>query len=132
MLAKKNRRYLDSVANGKIKPSLKEAISITTTFAFTTFAWIFFRAESITLAWDYITEIFSVSIFTIPQVRPKILLGLLIFFLYIEWRGRGELYAIEKTGLSWKKPYRLAFYYILVFVIFLFSGEDQEFIYFQF
>jgi D-alanyl-lipoteichoic acid acyltransferase DltB (MBOAT superfamily) len=132
LLLKKNRRNLTVVAYNKTLPSTSELLNMLITFILTTLAWIFFRAETIGAAWAYISEIFSSSIFSVPQVQPKILPGLIALFLFIEWQGREELYAIERIGLSWKRPFRFAFYYAILFLIFLFSGEEQEFIYFQF
>jgi hypothetical protein len=37
------------------------------TFLLITLAWIFFRAENVTVAINYISNLFSMSIFTIPQ-----------------------------------------------------------------
>lgn len=57
---------------------------------------------------------------------------LLIIFILIEWKGREHKYAIEYLGLKWKRPYRISVYYIIVFSIVWFAGQQQEFIYFQF
>ena len=40
--------------------------------------------------------------------------------------------AIAKTGFKWKRSLRWAMYYVIIFVIFLFAGTEQQFIYFQF
>lgn len=127
-----NRNNLDIVAKGKILPGVKDVLSIGITFALTVFAWIFFRAENLTHALQYITEIFSGSIFTIPAVLPKSLFLFLLLFVLIEWSGRQEKYALEKWGLKLPKMIRWAFYYIIIFTIFYFAGAEQQFIYFQF
>ncbi|PKQ46731.1 MBOAT family O-acyltransferase [Confluentibacter flavum] len=132
LLGSKNRKHIEIVAQGKWLPTIKEILLILSTFALTTLAWVFFRADNLSHAWSFISEIFSYSLFTIPQIQPKILSILILFMLLIEWSGREELYGIERFGITWKKPYRYAFYYTIVFLIFLFSGEEQEFIYFQF
>jgi hypothetical protein len=59
-------------------------------------------------------------------------LVLCALFMLLEWQGRTQLYAIERLGLTWKRPWRWAFYYVLILAIFLFGGEQQQFIYFQF
>ncbi|MCC1484897.1 MBOAT family O-acyltransferase [Winogradskyella immobilis] len=132
LLSKKNRNHLDHVAKGSYFPSLKEFAAMLSTFILTCFAWIFFRAENIGHAWAYISKIFSMSLFTIPEVRPSDVSILVIIFLIIEWIGRESQYAIEKIGLQWKKPIRYLFYYTIIFAIFWFSRSEQEFIYFQF
>ena len=127
-----NRMHLDIVAKGKYLPTVKEFLSITLTFGLTVFAWIFFRSPTIGDAMSYISAIFSHSLFTIPSVRPSILLSLLIIFSIIEWLGREHQYAIATLGYKWPKPLRWAAYYVIVFAIFYFAGSEQQFIYFQF
>ena len=61
-----------------------------------------------------------------------IILLLIIVFVLVEWMGRESLYAIENIG-SWQKQYKKWLVYILIiFLILLFTGNQQEFIYFQF
>jgi hypothetical protein len=56
----------------------------------------------------------------------------LLLFMLIEWIGREQQFAIEKIGLTWKRPWRLLFYYAIILTIIWFSGKEQQFIYFQF
>ena len=81
---------------------------------------------------DYIAGIFSDSLFKVPEVKPGVIIPLVVVFMVIEWLGRDGQYAIAKIGLSWKRPIRYAFYYALLIAIWAFAGEKQEFIYFQF
>jgi len=127
-----NRNNLDIVAKGKYIPNLKDLFSILITFSLTVFAWIFFRAENISHAMIYISQIFSRSLFSMPTIVPKVTLILIIIFLIIEWFGRENQYALEKFGLKIPQVIRWGFYYILVFAIFYFAGSEQQFIYFQF
>ena len=57
---------------------------------------------------------------------------LIIFFIVVEWLGRSEQYAIESCGMKWKKIYRWSFYFVIIALIFVFNGKEQQFIYFQF
>jgi len=133
LLTKRNRSNLKTVAEGKLLPSIKELFLMLFTFGLTVFSWIFFRAESVTHAWGFISEIFSASLFESPQIKPFTTLGLISLFLVVEWLGREQQYAIETLGLEWKRPFRLAFYYMIAIGIMYFGnfGENQ-FIYFQF
>jgi D-alanyl-lipoteichoic acid acyltransferase DltB (MBOAT superfamily) len=54
-----NRNNLEIVAAGRKIPTLKELMSIIQTFSLTAFAWIFFRAENLKHAFDYISKMFS-------------------------------------------------------------------------
>ena len=136
LLLNKNRRYTDNVAQGKYLPSIKELLNMTLTFGLTVIAWVFFRAENIGHAWSYLSVIFSPTLFHQPYyvgiglTMPIIILMLL--FLFIEWIGREDDFAIAKLTLKWKRPVRWLFYYILIAVIIKWGGVQQEFIYFQF
>lgn len=136
LVLNKNRKHLEIVAEGKYLPTIKELLSISYTFSLTVFAWIFFRANNIKHAFKYISEIFSKSLFTFPvydkddYVKP--LFVLIIIFVVVEWFGREQEHAIMKLFLNSKRFYRYAFYIFLIILIFLFSGKEQEFIYFQF
>ena len=136
IIFKTNRNNLDIVAQGRYFPTIKELLSMLLTFSLTAFAWIFFRAENLSHAWDIITRIFSKSLFQRIEyqnddfTKPVILL--LFIFVLIEWLGREQKYAIEKMGVIFSKGVRWSFYYVIVLIILYFSGANHEFIYFQF
>ena len=132
VIRKTNRKNLDIVAQGKILPSLREVFTIFLTFTLITFSWIFFRSENISQAVHYIKNLFT-SLFEKATIFPSIsLVILIVFFTVVEWMGREQQYALEQFGLKWKKWIRWLFYYILAILIFAFSGNAREFIYFQF
>lgn len=131
-----NRAHLDIVAKGRYLPTLREFLSMGLTFSLTVFAWIFFRAIDVTHAVNYISEILSSSLFTIPYfvgigLTPPIILTI-ILFLIVEWIGREEQYAIAQLGIKWYRPIRWAMYYAIIFAIYNLGGSEQQFIYFQF
>ena len=137
LLTNKNRNNLETVAQGKLFPSIRELSFMLLTFGLTVFAWIFFRAENISHALSYISGIFSKSLFSFPHFNsisfPKsILMFLISIFIFIEWQGREGQYAIANMGLKWNRPTKYVFYYIIIFAIYWFGGKEQEFIYFQF
>ena len=119
LLTNNNRNNMETVAKGKSLPSLKELSFMLLTFGLTVFAWIFFRAENIEHALNYISEIFSKSLFTIPNgsdfintgIHPFTITSLIILFMMIEWNGRENKYAIEKLGVKWRSPFRYLMYY---------------------
>lgn len=131
-----NRNNLDIVARGKYLPTIREFFAILLTFSLTVFAWIFFRAANVTHAFSYISEIFSSSLLTVPYF-PEIgkavpIVFLTSIFVIVEWFGREQQYAIAHLGVKWYRPLRWAIYYIIILVICLFEGSEQQFIYFQF
>jgi alginate O-acetyltransferase complex protein AlgI len=136
LLMNNNRNHLDTVAKGKLFPNIKEFSSMLLTFGLTVFAWIFFRANNIGHAIEYISKILSLSIFNIPKFEgiynALITIILVIFFVLIEWQGREGQFAIQNLGIKWKRPLRYVMYYAIIIAIFWFSGKEQQFIYFQF
>lgn len=135
LLTKNNRANLDIEAQGRCLPSIKEFSLMLLTFGLTVFAWIFFRANDIGHAMSYISEIFSFSIFTTPYFKdgslaiPTIIL--VVFFVGIEWFGREGQYAIQFLH-SKGRIFGWSFYYLIIVLIFVFAGSNQQFIYFQF
>jgi len=127
-----NRNNLDIVASGRLFPNLRELAAICVTFSLTVFAWIFFRAENLTAAFQFIGEIFSMSTFTKPQQIKNTTMWLLLAFIIIEWLGREQQFAIAKIEQRWPNFIRWAFYVAIVISIFEFRGVSQKFIYFQF
>jgi alginate O-acetyltransferase complex protein AlgI len=133
VVLKKNRNNLDIVAQGKILPSAKEVLAMAATFFLTVFAWIFFRAENMEHAFDFIAKIFSSSLFTRPESVPKLLILFIVSFTIVEWLGREEQYAIKTVGIKWPKIFRWSLYIFIVFLIGMFMyAAETPFIYFQF
>lgn len=135
LLTNNNRNNIETVAQGKLLPSLKELWLMLITFGLTVLAWIFFRAESVTHAAHYIRDIFkNPSSFLMLGIylKYKKIIALTLLFILIEWIGREHQYAIQQFGAKWKRPLRYAFYYAIIFAIFWFGGKEQQFIYFQF
>ncbi len=141
LLTNQNRNNLETVAQGKLLPTIKEFLQIAFTFSLIVVAWIFFRSEDIEHAFYYISNIFSSKLFSIPYFKetgtglpilPKTFMLIILIFMMIEWIGREQQYAIAKLGFKWKRSFRYAMYYLLIIIIFWFSGREQQFIYFQF
>lgn len=136
-LTNNNRNNLDIVAQGRVLPTVKETVMILSTFSLTVFAWIFFRAENLSHAFSYVGEIFSPSLFTIPDFPRKsaalITLALIVFFVLAEWYGREGKYALSRIDLHFNRFSRWAVYMVIVFIIALYMvTEETPFIYFQF
>jgi alginate O-acetyltransferase complex protein AlgI len=107
------------------------------TLVFVGFTYIFFRAENLTIATQYVGNIFSKTVFSIPYFpgigASRSTLLLIIIFFIIEYQGKENTFAIEKLGLSWKWQFRWLFYSLIVFFIgFFIHLGSTPFIYFQF
>lgn len=132
MLTNRNRLRLDIVAQGKLLPSVADALRILFTFCLTLLAWVFFRAESVGHAFAYLAGIVSPTLFSIPDPFPKSTFALICVMLAVEWLGREQEFALAGLGLKWPRPLRWAMYYSMVLTILAMAGKPQEFIYFQF
>jgi alginate O-acetyltransferase complex protein AlgI len=133
LLRNKNRVHLGAITTNYYFPSLNDGINIIITFLLTVLAWVFFRAENISHALNYFSELFSLSLFTIPEILPLEIMILIALFLIIEWFGRDGLYALD--GLNkFKSPFiKIGVSFLLIICTILYmSNSEQEFIYFQF
>ena len=102
------------------------------TFSLTCFAWIFFRAESLNHALDYISNLFTKTIFLKPEVLPIQLIMILSTFIFIEWKSRHKEHVLANINEKYTTPLRWLLYFIIIIGIVLLADEKQEFIYFQF
>jgi alginate O-acetyltransferase complex protein AlgI len=137
LLLSKNRNNLETVAAGKLFPSLKELISMIITFGMVVFAWIFFRAESMHHAFTYIRRMFTPALFSNPVFMGKqtamVTLVLCVLFMMMEWIGRERQYALSHVGHQWPKGLRWGLYSLLIFLMGMYmSTSETPFIYFQF
>lgn len=132
LLMKRNRRNTGAIAENRLFPALHEIWGIASTFSLTVIAWVFFRAENISHALLYLKGMLNSSLFSVPDILPMKIAALLVLFIAIEWTGRNNQYAIEGLALKTKPLFRWSMYIGIAFIIFLFQGEEQAFIYFQF
>ena len=104
-LSKKNRKYLDVVAQGKWLPSFSELLRMGYTFLMVMLAFIFFRSVSVTDSFYYLINMFQLgtdSIFTILSVLGLNKLHLFLNFIFIgiliivEWINRTQQHGLEQ------------------------------------
>jgi len=129
LLTNRNRSNLKIVAENRIFPNLKESTSIFVTFTFTVFAWIFFRAESMNSAIEYIINILHLNLY-IDNVNKFQYLPIILLLLICEWFMRGHEHPLVLTNVP--MILRWIIYGICVWLILFYYGQEKEFIYFQF
>jgi len=134
LLSGKNRKNTDTVAQGKMLPSVRELIQMGTTFVLATLAWIFFRADSIGQAFSYIGHFFSKSLIAVPKGSGAelILPLLLIMVLVVEWLQRDKQHGLDFSNRNIPSFARITIYYVLIAIIMIFGASQQTFIYSQF
>ena len=135
LLTNKNRRNIDSIKKGSSSQSLKNTLNIVKTFSLTVLAWVFFRSETLSQAFTIIKKIFSKSLFLVDKVTEYefiISIFFVVILLFIEWFNREEEYALKSFLLKKKRIFRWFSYAVMIFLVIIFSGSKQGFIYFQF
>ena len=131
LLGNRNRVNIETVQLNWDWSSLKVFLSILSTFVLTCFAWIFFRAKTITIAFDYIHRIFANRKFDFQYLDNERysykLLVLVIAFVLVEWNSRTRIEPISG------KYSEVKLVLCLVAIIALGTYSDyKNFIYFQF
>lgn len=127
LLAKRNRNNLDH-------PSLKDFHRIAITFIITTIAWVFFRANSLAHAIDYLDGIRLNATGNSLHIKP-VLMAYIALLLLGDWFGRKHHFALNllNDGLWGRYAIlRIGTYLLLSYLILRYIGGQQNFIYFQF
>ena len=121
----------------KIRLIPSNVVSMLVTFGFVVIGWILFRAENISMAFDYIYDLFSSSLFRVPKVsganNVSALLSLIFIacMLVVEWMNRERPFGFDIKKI--RSIYiRYTLYAILLFCIYFFGNNASSFIYFQF
>jgi D-alanyl-lipoteichoic acid acyltransferase DltB (MBOAT superfamily) len=132
LLLQRNRKNTNQVAEGRLFPTIKELFQMLSTFLIVDLAWVFFRANTLSQAIDYIYRIFSKGLISIPvnEGLNRLFLTLGIMLL-VEWFQRDKKHGLElnKVNNAWV---RRLIYCIIIIMIVMFMGKNETFIYFQF
>lgn len=137
LLVKRNRTNIDIIAHDRLFPSIKEVFQMSVTFSIVVLGWIFFRSENVMSAIEYITIIFSKSLFSIPYAfgvgtsKAVLTISSIIILIAIEWFGRKKETPISIDNVNGKLV-QWGICFVMAIVIFLFMEQQQSFIYFQF
>lgn len=133
MLLKRNRSHLDTVAETRCLPSLRELGMMLTTFLVVLVGWVFFRAQTLSQAWDWLVMMGSVGSFSLLEDPPhEFSIGMIAvaLCLVVEWINRRLPYGFarlpSRTWLRW------LIYFVMVGILLFQSPGSQSFIYFQF
>jgi hypothetical protein len=128
LLTKRNRQNTDTVAQNRKFPTGKEWRQMLLTFAFVTFAWIFFRADTLPDALGYIKAALS-NWSALGNITGKSILVLGTLLIVIDWYLRHNERQLRVPKQS---AIRLGIYFVMAIAVLLRLGGQQSFIYFQF
>lgn len=135
LLLNRNRHHLhDVVAQNSLWPSLTELRQMITTFAFVSFAWIFFRAKDLHHALQYIQRMLM-SFYQNPSQILNVPIGLsaivyITVLLFGDWllRRNERSYPLNSYLLNLVLAGICCVYFIKQYLM----GSNASFIYFQF
>lgn len=132
LLLGKNRKYAtESVAQNRWYPSIKELGGMVLTFFLAVIGWVIFRAENITQAYDYLSIMFSKSLFSMPELMGKKAMLSIVILIVVEWIGRRNQFALATMPRQAWLRYTM-YYILLVIIVGLGEFGYNQFIYFQF
>lgn len=135
ILMGRNRRHLDTVAEGRRLPSWREVGQMLVTFGLAAIGWVIFRSETIGDAWSYLCAIFGQGLFegalSIATPEYGILLIALPLMAVVEWLNRDREYCFARQPRC--RWIRWVGYMVLITIIVCFmQTSEMPFIYFQF
>jgi D-alanyl-lipoteichoic acid acyltransferase DltB (MBOAT superfamily) len=125
------------ITAGQMLPKWNELLNMFITITMVTLTFILFKSETLTSALGYYKNLFSTTLLTTPTLKSGIIstLDTIVFIILmsiVEWFGRDKQFAISTLNQYWTRTIRWALYAGLIFIIIVFTGEEQKFIYFQF
>lgn len=135
ILTGKNRRFTDTVAEGKLLPNPREILQMGLTFVTVVLGFVIFRAPTLTQAGKYFSRMFRLvgdaesTKFIEFQGIIVLSIGLM---LLVEWVDRKKEHGLDLSELR-SGFLRMCIYAFLIFTILLCADSDpSQFIYFQF
>lgn len=113
-------------------PAWTDIPRIILTFILITVGWVLFRADTAVLAFSYFEAVaFSLAKGSALAISVgKVALLWCVVLIVMEWLQRDKRHILQFHSLP--SFARLAVYYVMLFAIVFFHGEEQTFIYFQF
>ena len=129
ILLGKNRKYTNTIAEGRWLPNLKELGQMVLTFVLAVLGWILFRSQSIGEALDFYAGLVrgGWSVFN-PPMRA---IAFVAMMLVVEWLQREREHGLDMSGVRYRAV-RYACYLTVLAVIFVYGVFNETFIYFQF
>ncbi|MEQ9232436.1 MAG: MBOAT family O-acyltransferase, partial [Cyclobacteriaceae bacterium] len=128
-----NRNSLDNFAQGRLFPRFTDSVRVLGTFLLVSLAWIFFRAENLTMAFDYISGLSNWSSVKLQWIDYRALVLTAIYILLmvvIEWINRNEEFTLQRLPKNMFLRYPI--YLFLSLLVVQYFSRGGEFIYFQF
>ena len=132
ILLHRNRRYRDTVAEGRRLPNLREVGQMLLTFLLATVGWIIFRSPSIGFAFSYLGGLFQQGAHLSLLANDYFFLpAALLLMLVVEWFNRNGEHEFARHPRH--RVVRWLGYMLLIFIVVCYmQTSEMPFIYFQF
>ena len=117
-------------------PTLSDLIKMIGTFLLWTVSLIVFKAENIGEALLFVygfldfNDFFNIRVGNLGRLQT--ILPLIVIMFFVEWIQRARDFPLQINDKFNSKILRIALYWVLIILIVINNGEEQEFIYFQF
>ncbi len=129
LLLNKNRQHTtDVVAQDRMLPTWKELFQLLSTFTFVTFAWVFFRAETLSDAALYLQTLCT-KFNTSGGIQGTSVVAWGALLLLLDWYLRHNERSLRVPA---HRILRNGIYFVFALAVLLKLGSQQSFIYFQF
>ena len=133
----KRIEFTETIAPGRLLPSLSEFGAMVRVYLTGALLLVFFRSRTLTDALHYLGTIFSPSLFEPIDFatwsgRNLLAVPLFAFMIGVEWLARNDQFALERIGLRWPPAVRWSAYAMLLILTAALARQQTEFIYFQF
>lgn len=134
LVSNRNRRYTEHIESADLIKHPQIILQMLSTFILVTVAWIFFRAQTVTDAFQYIAQMIQ-SFFEAPvknfHITRQPVFYAIILMLVMEWINRKEKHGLQIQ--NWSHVARWSVYVFFALFIFMFGKFEQtQFIYFAF
>jgi D-alanyl-lipoteichoic acid acyltransferase DltB (MBOAT superfamily) len=127
-----NRRYAAGVvAEHRLLPSPSEAVQMALTFGLVCIGWVFFRADTLGAAGDYLTRLATFPDGMLPGAVTPALMRSVVVLVAVDWACRSGLPPRWWTARG-AMPVRWAAYMWVAAQVWFNFHSPQGFIYFQF
>ena len=132
-----NKKYpINTITGSRYHPGVKEFFEMLLTFIVFVIVTVFIRSDSLPQACSFIYGIFT-HVPSLSDVLGTIGKGDLLMcaaLIYFEYLQRDKEHALQIDGIRLFRyaPVRYLLYLTLLTIMFIYSGQVQTFIYFQF
>jgi D-alanyl-lipoteichoic acid acyltransferase DltB (MBOAT superfamily) len=127
-------RQKNVVAYGRCLPNIREMGQMSLTFFLAVIGWVIFRSRDMSQAVGYLMTMGINPFFGPSAIYGERCLWLSMILLAVEWLQRDRQHALQisHAGMFRWRPVRWGTYYLILTLMSIYSGANQDFVYFQF